>query len=78
MTFRSLGKHIYLAIEKAASDQVQRRHCVNIRETLEVVIMMNKEELYTFKTRLAIFNSVVEIYKPLIKEYHTSTLMALA
>lgn len=47
MTFRSLGKHIYLAIEKAASDQVQRRHCVNIRETLEVVIMMNKEELYT-------------------------------
>ncbi|MBR5936934.1 MAG: hypothetical protein IKZ90_01525 [Clostridiales bacterium] len=24
-----------------------------------------------------IFNSVVEIYKPLIKEYHTSTLMAL-
>jgi len=27
---------------------------------------------------LAIFNSVVEIYKPLIKEYYTSTLMALA
>ena len=27
---------------------------------------------------MAIFNSVVEIYKPLIKEYHTSTLMALA
>jgi hypothetical protein len=27
---------------------------------------------------LAIFNSVVEIYKPLIKEYHTSTLMAFA
>ena len=29
-------------------------------------------------TLMAIFNSVVEIYKPLIKEYHTSTLMALA
>ncbi len=29
-------------------------------------------------TAMAIFNSVVEIYKPLIKEYHTSTLMALA
>ena len=27
---------------------------------------------------VAIINSVVEIYKPLIKEYHTSTLMALA
>jgi len=27
---------------------------------------------------MAIFNFVVEIYKPLIKEYHTSTLMALA
>ena len=30
------------------------------------------------KKAVAIFNSVVEIYKPLIKEYHTSTLMALA
>ena len=31
-----------------------------------------------YERRMAIFNSVVEIYKPLIKEYHTSTLMALA
>ncbi len=35
------------------------------------------EEAFLFFC-LAIFNFIVEIYKPLIKEYHTSTLMALA
>jgi len=33
---------------------------------------------YAILGAMAIFNPVVEIYKPLIKEYHTSTLMALA
>ena len=34
--------------------------------------------LIGYVTLLAIFNSVVEIYKPLIQIFHTSTLMALA
>ena len=45
------------------------------------LIMENERNVNTMseiRNVLAIFNSVVEIYKPLIKEYHTSTLMALA
>ena len=43
-----------------------------------VLNRLNFESQTAKYNSLAIFNSVVEIYKPLIKEYHTSTLMALA
>ena len=46
----------------------------NVLEDSLCVILLDKDGILP----VAIFNSVVEIYKPLIKEYHTSTLMALA
>ena len=41
------------------------------------ITLITKQE-YEKNKSMAIFNFIVEIYKPLIKEYHTSTLMALA
>ena len=71
LVLRSEGSKVLL-ISKDALDC--RKYSENSTETTwETCSLRN-----WLNDSLAIFNSVVEIYKPLIKESHTSTLMALA